>query len=351
MLFSFVGWAIIGIVAADIFRSLLVPRASTRVLRLGPIVTAAIFQVWHALAGRLHAPQARQTMRASLAPLMLVVFLVIWAATLILGFGLVFWGSRASIAPRFANLNDAVYAAGTAFSTMGAPHAVTGYYARAAVLGCSLAGLAIVTVVATFLISIQGGFGRREALVLRLESHVTLPPSGIAILETFARERVTARIGPFFDTWEAWSAEVALSHRAFPILMFFRSNDARCEWLAALGAVLEAAALIDSTVTDADADTDADARAGAHFVLRTGTRLLTGLIEQFASSTIKADYEPIDVERFRTHRARLADVGFELISNETAALAKFHKYEAKFAPALSALAARLRIDLNYPSDF
>jgi len=342
LLASLGGWAIIVVVASDIFRSLLVPRASTRVLRLGPVVTLALFPVWHALAGRIAAREARQTMLASLAPLMLVVFLVIWAAMLILGFGLVFWGSRAGIAPRFVYLSDAIYAAGTAFSTMGAPQAVTGYYTRAAVLGCSLSGLAIVTVVATFLISIQGGFGRREALVLRLESHVALPPSGIAILETFARERVTARIGPFFETWEAWSAEVALSHRAFPILMFFRSNDARCEWLAALGAVLEAAALMDSTVTDADAN----ARAGAHFVLRTGTRLLTGLDERFDSKTVNSNFEPIDVERFKTYRARLADVGFELTSDEKAALVRFQKYEAKFTPTLRALAARLRIDVS-----
>jgi len=342
LLFGFAGWAIIVVVASDIFRSLLVPRASTRVLRLGPVVSAALFPVWHALAGRIAAREARQTMRASLAPLMLVVFLMIWAAMLVLGFGLVFWGSRANIAPRFANLSDAVYAAGTAFSTMGAPRAVAGYYTRAAVLGCSLSGLAIVTVVATFLISIQGGFGRREALVLRLESHVALPPSGIAILETFARERVTARIGPFFDTWEAWSAEVALSHRAFPILMFFRSNDARCEWLAALGAVLDAAALMDATVINSDAN----ARAGAHFLLRTGTRLLTGLVDQFPASSIECQFGLTDVECFKKYRARLVDAGFELIPDENAALIQFHKYQARFVPALSALSRRLRINLE-----
>ena len=114
-------------------------------------------------------------------------------------------------------MGDAVYAAGSAFSTLGINGRVLGDITRLMVLICSIAGLAIVTVVATFLISLQNGFGRREALVLRLESHVTLPPAGIAILETYAREDVVARLGEFFEGWELWAAEVAISHRAFPI--------------------------------------------------------------------------------------------------------------------------------------
>lgn len=336
------GWAIIILAASDVFRSLLVPRASARALRLGPIITAALFPLWHALADRIGASGPRQTVRASLAPFMLVVSLILWAATLVLGFGLVFWGDRTAFAPRFASLGDAVFAAGTAFSTMGAPHAVAGWYARLVVLGCSLAGFAIVTVVATFFISIQGGFGRREALVLRLEAHVDLPPSGVAILETFARERVTARIGPFFDSWEAWSAEVALSHRAFPVLLFFRSNDARCEWLAALGAVLDAAALIDSTVADASAD----ASAGAHFVLCTGARLLADISRQSAAVPAGSPDASAEAQRFLDHRARLAEAGFALVADEAAALARFTRRRADYATKLAALARKLRIEIE-----
>lgn len=342
LLSSALGWSIILVVVADVFRSVLVPRASARALRLGPIVTLVLFPLWHALADKIGARTRRQTMRASFAPLTLVLFLVIWAATLVLGFGLVFWGARAGFSPGFTGPGDAVFAAGSAFTTMGAPERVSGAYARIAVLGCALSGLAVITVVATFLISIQSGFGRREALVLRLESHVALPPSGIGILEAFARERVTTRIGPFFDAWEAWSAEVALSHRAFPVLMFFRSNDARCEWLAALGAVLEAAALLDANVANAGAD----GRAGSHFVLRTGTRLLNDLANQMPAEREVPEPEIPDMERFHRHRDRLAAAGFELMPDEGVSLARFVEHHATFAPALGALARRLRIDVD-----
>lgn len=217
--------------------------------------------------------------------------------------------------------------------------AATRAAARIAVIGCGLSGLAIVTVVATFLISVQAGFARREALVLRLEAHVALPPTGIAVLETFAREDVTPRLAAFFEAWEAWSADVALSHRAYPILVFFRSGDSRCEWLAALGAVMDAAALLDASL----ADPPPGARAGAHFLLRTGARLLGDVAGQL-EVVVDAGSGESD-EDFARKRARLADAGFAVADDAPAARARYAATRDTYAPALAALAAQLRITL------
>ncbi|WP_419825677.1 hypothetical protein [Sphingomonas sp.] len=333
------GALVIAVVAADIFRSLLVPRANTRLLRVGPVLGSALFAGWQAMAGRIRGHHLRQTVRASLAPLILVLTLVVWAALLILGFGMLFWADRTSFRPSLATFGDAAYAAGSAFSTLGIVGTVSGDLTRLAVLTCSVAGLAIVTVVATFLISIQTGFGRRETLVLRLESHVTLPPAGIAILETYAGEGIVDRLGPFFEAWELWAADIAISHRAFPILLFFRSNDSRCEWLAAFGAVMDAAALLDSTV----ADPPSHARAGAHFVLRTGARMLGDMARQFASTS--ADPEFADAERFRAHRDRLAAAGYR-VADEEDALRRYAGRRRTYATSLVTLARRLHVDVD-----
>lgn len=340
VLTAIAGAAIILIVASDIFRSLLLPRKSTKMLRVAPLLTIALFSSWHGIAGRVGSSDLRQAIRASLAPFMLVVTLAVWAALLILGFGMLFWVDRAQFAPSFRTFGDAVYAAGAAFSTLGIDGHVEGGLTRLAVLVCSVAGLAIVTVVATFLISIQTGFGRREALVLRLEAHVTLPPAGIAILETYANEQLIGRLGAFFAAWEQWIAEVAISHRAFPILIFFRSNDSRCEWLAALGAVLDAAALLDTQVMDPPAE----ARAGAHFVLRTGTRMLTDMADQFGLDTRAADITGLD--RLDALRERLAAAGYRPSKDADAALARLRERRDSYAPALLALASRLRIEID-----
>ena len=339
-LIGIVGVAIVLVTAADIFRSLLVPRANTRVLRVGPILTSALFSVWQAGANRIRRVRLRQTVRASLAPLVLTLTLVVWAALLIVGFGLVFWADRANFTPSFLSIGDAFYAAGSAFSTLGINASVHGDFTRVAVLTCSIAGLAIVTVVATFLISIQAGYGRRETLVLRLESHVTLPPAGIAILETYADETIVGRLGAFFEAWELWATEIAISHRAFPVLLFFRSNDSRCEWLAAFGAVLDAAALLDSTIVDAPSE----ARAGAHFVLRTGARVLADMAQQFAAEKVSIDV--IDTARFRDHRARLAAAGYSVVDNEKAAASRYEDRRQTYAGALIGLGRRLHVDVD-----
>lgn len=334
------GLAIILVVASDIFRSLLVPRANARLLRVGPLLGTLMFPSWQALAQRIGAHRLQQTMRASLAPLMLVMMLMIWAGSLIVGFGLVFWADRTNFRPGFATYGDAIYAAGSAFSTLGINGTIKGNLTRVAVLTCSVAGLAIVTVVATFLISIQAAFSRRETLVLRLESHVTLPPAGIAILETYAGEGIIERLGPFFEAWELWTTEIAISHQAFPILLFFRSNDSRCEWLAALGAVMDAAALLDATV----ADPPSQARAGAHFLLRTGARVLKDMAAQFGVAG--DDPNIADAKRFSAHRDRLSSAGYTLLDDKQAAFDRFEKLRRTYAGALVTLARRLHIAVD-----
>ena len=334
------GLAIILIVASDIFRSLLVPRANTRLLRVAPVLGAFMFPSWQAMARGIGPARMRQTVLASLAPLLLVMTLMSWAGSLILGFGFVFWADRANFRPGFATYGDAIYAAGSAFSTLGINGTVTGTLTRAAVLTCSVAGLAIVTVVATFLISIQAAFSRRETLVLRLESHVTLPPAGIAILETYIQESIVERLGPFFEAWELWTTEIAISHQAFPILLFFRSNDSRCEWLAALGAVMDAAALLDAAI----ADPPAEARAGAHFLLRTGARVLQNMADQFG---VAGDTPAlVDAKRFGTHRDRLSSAGYRLVDDDQASFERFKELRRTYAGPLVTLARRLRIAVD-----
>lgn len=335
------GLVLVGTVGLDIFRSLLLPRANNRVLRVAPLLATALFSVWQRMAGWIPSGEMRQTFRASFAPAMLVLTFFIWAALLVVGFGLFFWADRTHFSPGFATFGDAAYAAGAAFSTLGVDAKVSGNGTRIVVLVCSVSGLAIVTVVATFLIAIQSGFTRRETLVLRLESHVTLPPAGIAILETYAREGIVPRLAAFFDAWEVWAAEVAITHRAFPIMLFFRSNDSRCEWLAALGAVLDAAALIDTTI----ADVAPEVRASTHFVLRTGARVLRDLAAQ-ATGGVDEALDVVDDARFRTHCERLRAVGYRVAEDGDAARDRYVERRRSYALALDAIARRLHVDVD-----
>ena len=57
--------------------------------------------------------------------------------------GLMFWADRASISPAFRSIGDTIYAAGSAFSTLGIAAAATGGLTRTGVVDCPIAGLAI----------------------------------------------------------------------------------------------------------------------------------------------------------------------------------------------------------------
>ena len=135
--------------------------------------------------------------------------------------------------------------------------------------------------------------------------------------------------------------KLAITHRAYPILLFFRSEDARCEWLAALGAVLDAAALLDATVEEIPHEV----RASTHFILRTGARVLGDIARQFTSG-IDVHDDITDDERFRDHRARLAKAGYRLSPDEGRSLARFVERRRSYAFALAALSSRLRIAVD-----
>lgn len=133
---------------------------------------------------------------------------------------------------------------------------------------------------------------------------------------------------------------MAVSHRAFPILIFFRSNDSRCEWLAALGAVLDAAALLNANVVDAPAS----AHAGARFLLRTGARVLGDMAKQLGADQL--DNPDVDHDRVGSHQTRLIEAGYAVSEDREEALKSFAQCRATYAGALSYLGRRLHIDVD-----
>jgi hypothetical protein len=67
--------------------------------------------------------------------------------------------------------------------------------------------------------------------------------------ELLARSRwaiTTAELPEFFRQWERWAADVSESHASYPVLIRFRSQDPLANWLIALLAVMDAAALYHS---------------------------------------------------------------------------------------------------------
>ncbi len=242
------GAAIVAVVLSDVFQSVVVPRPTPGAWRPGSIIVRTSWPLWRRLA-LARRPERREQLLGSYAPLVLIALLAVWMFVLILGFGLAFHGLRAEIRPSPADLGAAIYFAGTSLLTIGFGDIVaTEGLSRAVAVAAAAAGLGVITLSIAFLFSLFANFQRREALVVTLDARAGAPPSGVRLLETYASADMLGDLGGTFAEWERWTAEVLDSHIAYPILAFFRSTHDNESWISALGAMLDAATLLLTTI-------------------------------------------------------------------------------------------------------
>ena len=112
LLEGLLGAGLVMLVLSDVFRSVVVPRATNPLLRLGPFFRRPVLRWWLLLAGRRHA------LLGILGPLLLVLELVVWVGLLIVGYGLLLHALGSGIKPE-PGYEDALFAAASAFMTLG----------------------------------------------------------------------------------------------------------------------------------------------------------------------------------------------------------------------------------------
>jgi hypothetical protein len=246
---ALLGLLVVAAVLWDVFQTVVVPRPSAGRFRIARNLTRVTWRVARAVALRSSNPRRREGILGVFAPALVLLLLVTWVAALLVGYGLLVYAMRDQLRPQPVSLGEAIYAAGTALFTIGFGDFVpTGSGARLLSLAAAGTGLGIVALVITYLFSLYGAFTRREVQVVTLDSRAGAPPSGIALLETYARLGIVDELADLFATWEGWAAEVLDSHVAYPILGFFRSSHDNESWVGSLGAVLDAATLVATTV-------------------------------------------------------------------------------------------------------
>jgi len=323
------GASVVLIILFDVFQSVVVPRWTPGYLRLSPLLLDGTWAIWRRVARRLRSASRREDFLGAFAPFALVIILFGWALALICGYGLILHALRHQIQPPPHDLASACYLAGVALLTVGfgdlVPH---GDLARLVVLTAAAAGLAVVALVISFLFNLLSSFQRREVLVLTLDARAGTPPSGVALLETYSRLEMLDTLPLLLQAWEGWSAEVLESHRAYPILPFFRSSHEDTSWVSALAAVLDATTLLITTI---DAGPQGPARLmhgmGVHAV--SDLNYWCGLRCGPEVGVTRAEWEAA--------RLRLAAVGFPLRDAESGWSA-FARLRQDYAGPLNALA-------------
>jgi len=323
------GCFMIGAILFDVFASVIVPRPVRSTLLVSALLRRYTWRAWRSLCIGIQPAQRREVLLGVFAPLVMVLLLCGWVFSLIVGFGLVFFGLKAGLNPTPPDLSAAMYYAGTSLLTIGygdivATQGPTRFFSIAA--GAS--GLATVAVVLTFLFSLFASFQRREVFVVTLDARGSAPASGLALLEMHAALDLVHDLPRLFEHGQAWCAEVLDTHLAYPVLCYFRSSHVDVSWIAALGALLDAATLAISSTEDIP-------RGQAVLMHSVGAHVTHDLAKYFG---LLADDEVL-VERaeFQAARARLAAAGFRL-RDEGQSWDAFCRLRAEYAGTLNNMA-------------
>ena len=251
--YAVAGTVIVLVILFEIFEALVLPRRVTRRLRLNRLYYRAAWRWWSAAAGRLRPGPRRQAVLSIFGPLSLLALFALWAAVLIVGFGLI----HHAAASRPGGLFESVYFSGVTFTTLGYGDVTpTGAASRvAAVLEASM-GFGFFAVVISYLPVLYAAFSRREALIALFDARAGSPPAAGLMLQRFppGRPGGGAVVATFLQETERWAAEVLEAQLSYPVLGYYRSQHDNQSWLATLVCTLDATALLLTVADPGDRD-------------------------------------------------------------------------------------------------
>jgi len=248
MIFLILGSIIVLLTMRDVFQVVLVPRRTSHTMSQ-PLVRKLLWPAYRFVFSKVPSSVWRAEILGVFAPLVLVFLLAIWVSFLSFGFGLILMAFARETSPPIESFPTAMYVAGSQVLTIGSDYAGKTTVVRFLMMTAAFCGLIITASVLSLVFTLIGSIQRREVMVSVTSSVAGSPPSGIAILERYAVHDESESLYDFYHDWHMWCADVVGTHRAYPILLFFRSAD-RTSWFTAIGAALDSAALLLSTCPD-----------------------------------------------------------------------------------------------------
>jgi len=242
-----VGCLIIATILWDAFETIALPRTASRTLRLTRLFYRSTWRLWVAAAHHLGSDRRRERLLAVYGPLSVFGLLAVWAAGLTTGFALLLWSQQALVSslPGDSLLFDLFYLSGSTLFTLGPgnlePHDAAGRVLTVVEAGI---GLALLSLVLSYLPVLYGAFSRREVRVTLLHAWAGSPPAAAAVLRRLASTGDPLALDEFLKEWEHWCAELLESHLSYPAVAYFRSQHQEQSWVSALTTILDVSALL-----------------------------------------------------------------------------------------------------------
>jgi Ion channel len=311
----------------DAFETVVLPRTVRRKYRLTRVIVLGSWAIWRSI---LYRPSGRrESVLAFFGPSVLILLVLIWAVSMILGFGLIFLGLQTT-----SGLDTAIYFSGSNFFTLGLgdviPKANAG---RGLVLAEAGTGFGFLAIVIGYLPIFYQSFSRREIAISLLDSRAGSPPTALELIRRNGRQ-VTDQL----VAWENWAAELLESHPSYPILALFRSQHDKQSWLASLTVILDTSAL---AMTGIEGISDRQAR----FTYAIARHALVDLTQIFYSEPRSPVPDRLDHEDFQRIAAMLHAAGLPLTKEIKAAEGELAILRRGYEPFANALGERLLLSL------
>jgi hypothetical protein len=326
-LFIAAGVIVIFLATGMAIRTFMIPNGAP------PLINRILFRFTQAIFDLLSRPlrsdQRRHQVLSLYAPISLLV--VLSTILFLIGFGytLAFYGLGVQPFIR------AFLYSGSALSTLGFESPGSNFWI---IMFSAIEALTVATIVALligYLPAIYSSYQQREQAVANLDSLAGAPPDGIKVVDAFIRESGPAKLGDLWQTWMAWFTDLSTAGSTLSGELYLRSSRWDRSWICAAGAMLDAAALVDSSV---DLATD----PAAERLVRLGSRALRDVLEPLRLHCPPApDWPatPINVtqQEFQDAYDHLKQAGLPMKPDRDAAWNEFAKLRVQYKCALMAL--------------
>ena len=211
-----------------------------------PLINRVLFRVTQALFDVIIRPIRSETRRQGVlslfAPVSLLVVLAVVLGMIGFGYTLALYG--AGIKP----LLRAFLYSGSALSTLGFESPGNNFWV---IVLSAVEALTVVTIVALligYLPTIYSSYQQREQAVNNLDELTGSQPDGVKVVDAYVNIFGPSRLGELWQTWLGWFADLATSGLTLSGELYLRSSRWDRSWICAAGAMLDAAALVKSSV-------------------------------------------------------------------------------------------------------
>ncbi len=340
------GLLLLLIILWDTFETIVLPRTVTRRIRFARLYYRAVWRGWASVARQLPDNEWRSGFLGAFGPLSLLVLMGLWAACLVVSFGLIQWGlgTRLIAAEPHPGLASDIYMSGVTLFTLG-----YGDVVHRTPLGRTLTvieagvGIGFLALVIGYLPVIYQAFSRREIGISLLDARAGSPPTAVELLRRHALARTMSALQPFLQEWEHWCADVLESHLSYPVLAYYRSQHDRQSWLASLTTLLDTCALLSLRFRE-EAEWQQALRWQAQLTYAMGRHMIVDLALIFDAPPISPAADRLPPEEWARLRAALESAGLPLLDSEQMQQ-RLAAVRRQYEPYVYALAERLLLTL------